>query len=63
MDIAVLVHDHDHLKRDPGRDRRVAFLAVDRHGAFGAASSDPEFTYALFRGGKTTMTAVRPLAA
>jgi isoaspartyl peptidase/L-asparaginase-like protein (Ntn-hydrolase superfamily) len=51
------------VKRDPGRDHRVAFLAVNRHGAFGAASSDPEFTYALFRGGKTTMTAVRPLAA
>ncbi len=51
------------VKRDPGRDKRVAFLAVDRHGAFGAASSDPEFTYALFRGGKTSMTSVRPLAA
>jgi isoaspartyl peptidase/L-asparaginase-like protein (Ntn-hydrolase superfamily) len=49
------------VKRDPGRDKRVAFLAVDRHGAFGAASSDPEFTYALFRGGKTTMTPVQPL--
>ncbi len=49
------------LRRDPGRDRRVAFIAVARDGSCGAAASDPKFSYALFRDGKTTLVPVSPL--
>jgi isoaspartyl peptidase/L-asparaginase-like protein (Ntn-hydrolase superfamily) len=51
------------LKRDPGLDRRVAFIAVSRSGAVGAASSDPEFSYGLHRGGKSSIVPVRPIRA
>jgi len=49
------------LKRDPGRDRRVAFIAVSRSGEIGAASSDPEFSYGLHRGGRSSIVPVRPM--
>lgn len=46
------------LRRDPGRERRVAFIALGRSGELGAATSDPEFSYALYRDRQVTLTPV-----